>query len=100
MIDNEEVKGFAAAKLYDRMADIGPIVCKENGVDDAKLLLGNLLAKLPGLKVSICVPRNENALLKQLFASGFQEDFIVSRMFLGPKVTAKCIYSPESLERG
>jgi len=100
LIDNEEVKGFAAAKLYDRMADIGPIVCKENGVDDAKLLLGNLLAKLPGLKVSICVPRNENALLKQLFASGFQEDFIVSRMFLGPKVTAKCIYSPESLERG
>jgi len=100
LIENEEVKGFVAAKLFDGVAEIGPLVCKENGVDDAKLLLGNLLAKLPGLKVSICVPRNENALLNQLFASGFQEKFSVSRMFLGPKVTAKCIYIPESLERG
>jgi len=100
LIENEEVNGFVAAKLFDGVAELGPLVCKENGVDDAKLLLGNLLAKLPGLKVSICVPRNENALQNQLFASGFQEDFSVSRMFLGPKVTAKCIYSPESLERG
>jgi len=100
LIDNEEIKGFAAAKLYDRMAEIGPLVCRANGVDAAKLLLGNLLAKLPGINLSICVPRNETALLEHLFASGFQEDFIVSRMFLGPNVTAKCIYIPESLERG
>jgi hypothetical protein len=100
LIDNEEVKGFAAAKLYDRMAEIGPLVCKANYVDDAELLLGKLLSKLPGFKVSICLPRNETELLKHLFTLGFQEAFNVSRMFLGPSMTAKCIYSPESLERG
>jgi len=46
LIDNEELKGFAVAKLYDRMAEIGPLVCRANGVDGAELLLGNLLEKL------------------------------------------------------
>ena len=100
LIENSEVRGFAVAKLFDGNAEIGPLVCKADGGDDAKILLENLLAKLSGLKVYLCVPESESALLRQLSAIGFQEDFSVSRMFLGSNLTAKCIYSPESLERG
>lgn len=98
--DNHEIIGYCAAKVYDEMAEIGPLICRQNRVDIAVTLLKTILGKLRNLDIFTCVPTEETVLLETLFKAGFQENFRVTRMFLGPAVAKNCTYIAESLERG
>jgi len=98
--DDHEIIGYVAAKVYDEMAEVGPLICQSNRVDAAMMLLKTILSRLKGLDVSIYLPKKETALLDMLTKAGFKEDFRVARMFLGPAIAKNCIYMAESLERG
>jgi ribosomal protein S18 acetylase RimI-like enzyme len=98
--DDDEIRGYVAAKVYDEMAEVGPLVTHENSVGVATSLLQTVLCRLGNREVFVCLPAAEEALLEILFESGFQESFRVTRMFLGPAVAKSCIYVAESLERG
>lgn len=92
--------GYVAATVYEKMAWVGPLVCREGKVDAAIRLLKAALSKLSGKSVYTVLPKKETAISNMLFGVGFQEDFSVSRMFLGEAVARNCIYMAESLERG
>jgi predicted N-acetyltransferase YhbS len=98
--ENNEVVGYVAAKVYEKMAEVGPLICQVGHVDVAASLLKTVLGKLTGLSVYVFLPKKESALADMLFSVGFKEDFCVSRMFLGQAVAKNCIYMAESLERG
>jgi ribosomal protein S18 acetylase RimI-like enzyme len=98
--ENSGIAGYVAAKVYGKMAEVGPLVCHANHVKTAVLLLKTILSRLNGLAVSMCIPKKEVALLNMLSKAGFREDFGVARMFLGAAVAKNCIYMAESLERG
>jgi ribosomal protein S18 acetylase RimI-like enzyme len=97
---NDEIIGYGAAKVYEDMAEVGPLVCRQNHVEVAQALLQTILGKLNNLNIFICVPTAETALLELLSKTGFRENFRVARMFLGPAVAKNCTYIAESLERG
>jgi len=99
-VDNHEIIGYCAAKVYEEMAEVGPLICRQNRVGIAVMLLKTILGKLRNLDVFTCVPTEETALLETLFKAGFRENFRVTRMFLGPAVAKNCTYIAESLERG
>jgi predicted N-acetyltransferase YhbS len=99
-VDNHEIIGYVAAKVYDEMAEVGPLICRQNRVDIAVTLLKTILGKLRNLDVFTCVPAEETAILEILFKAGFRENFRATRMFLGPAVAENCTYIAESLERG
>lgn len=98
--ESDEVVGFVVAKVYGKMAEVGPLVCRTGHVDDAVMLLKAVLGKLTDLSVNVFLPKKETALADMLFNIGFKEDFNVSRMFLGRPVAKNCICMAESLERG
>ena len=98
--ENNEITGFVAAKVYGNQAEVGPLICPPNYVDEAKLLLKTILSGLPGFEVSMCIPKRETALLDMLNKDGLREEFSVVRMFLGSANAKNCIYTAESLERG
>ncbi len=98
--ENEGIAGYVAAKVYDKMAEVGPLICHARRVEAAVILLKTILSKLNGLAVSMYIPKKETALLNMLSKAGFREDFDVARMFLGSAVAKNCIYMAESLERG
>ena len=100
LAENDAVIGYVAAKVYEKMAEVGPLICQAGHVDDAVSLLNAVLAKLTGLSVYVTLPKKETALADMLFSAGFKEDFSVSRMFLGQAVSKNCICMAESLERG
>lgn len=97
---NNEIKGYVVAKLYGKMAEVGPLICKTNRAKDALLLLKTMLSRLNGLEVFIYIPKRETAYLNMLYEAGLREDFRVVRMFLGSAIAKTCIYTAESLERG
>jgi GNAT superfamily N-acetyltransferase len=98
--ENNEITGYVAAKVYDKMAEVGPLLCHANRVEEATLLLQNILSRLNGFDVFMYIPKKEEMLLNMLRKAGFEEDFRLVRMFLGPAVGGNCIYAAESLERG
>jgi GNAT superfamily N-acetyltransferase len=98
--ENNDVTGYVTAKIYDKMAEVGPLICHANRVEAAVLLLETILSRLNGLDVSMCVPKKAAALINMLYKAGLREDFRVVRMFLGPAIAKNCIYTAESLERG
>jgi hypothetical protein len=98
--ENNQLCGYVAAKVYDRMAEIGPLVCHVNHVKEALLLLKTILSRLNGFKVFMYIPKKQTALIKVLSQSGLKEDVSVVRMFSGPAIVRNCIYIAESLERG
>jgi ribosomal protein S18 acetylase RimI-like enzyme len=98
--ENNEIIGYVVAKVYDKMAEVGPLMCKANRVKAAELLLKTILSKLDGLDVFVYIPKKETELLNILHKAGFKEDFQVVRMFMGPAIAKNCIYAAESLERG
>ena len=98
--ENNEITGYVATKVYGKMAEVGPLICNANSVNAAVLLLKNILSRLSGLEVFIYIPKKEKTLLTVLCNAGFEEDFRVARMFLGPAVAKNCTYMAESLERG
>ncbi len=99
-IEDGRISGYIVAKVYRKMAELGPLVCRQGRSDIAVDLLKATLKSLEGLEVSMCIPRKESAILRMLMASGFKEGFRVARMFSGPPVAEDCIYIAESLERG
>jgi GNAT superfamily N-acetyltransferase len=99
-IYNSEIEGFAAAKIYDEMAEIGPVGCNQKHPDVAVDLLRTMLYHLRNLNIHVYVPAEANPLLTTLLDSGLKEKFHVKRMFLGSFSAQSCVYLPESLERG
>ena len=98
--EGEQMLGFVVAKVYDEMAEIGPLVCRQ-GCDEAAMnLLKAALSRLNGLEVSLCLGRKEMAIINNLINYGFREDFSLTRMFHGAPITNNYIYMTESLERG
>ncbi len=97
---NEEIVGFAAAKVYVGMAEIGPLVCDQGHIKLTKDLLRSMLSGLKGSKCYMCLPSTEERLAAVAVEFGFKKKFAVVRMFLGTPVKSDCIYATESLERG
>jgi predicted N-acetyltransferase YhbS len=98
--ENKEITGYVVAKVYEKMAEVGPLICKASRVKAAALLLKIILSRLNGLDVFMYIPKKETELLNILHTLGFKEDFQVVRMFMGPAIAKDCIYTAESLERG
>jgi ribosomal protein S18 acetylase RimI-like enzyme len=98
--ENDEIAGFAVAKIYPEMAELGPLICRRKRMDLAVELLQEALGKLKGLEVWLCAPTAETTLLDTAFKAGFREEFKVARMFLGSAVAGNCLSISESLERG
>jgi predicted N-acetyltransferase YhbS len=95
-----EIVGYVAATVYESMAWIGPLVCKEARKDVSISLIKSALSKVEGKSV-YAVAAKDNIAFQQLFGSlGFKEDFSVSRMLFGEETSKNCIYLAESLERG
>jgi len=98
--ERKGILGFAAAKVYDEMAEIGPLVCRGNFESIAETLLLNVFTRLSGLETYACLPSSATRLVDAASRAGFKEEFKMTRMFLGSPVQKDCIYLPESLERG
>jgi GNAT superfamily N-acetyltransferase len=96
----KEVDGYILAKVYEGIAEVGPLVCKPKDEKTAQALLETALGELRGKHVSVYLPENQTWLLRFLEANGFKKDFSLSRMFLGSSKIQDCIYVAESLERG
>jgi hypothetical protein len=92
--------GYSAAKVYERMAELGPLMCQRRREDVAVDLLRAVLNELKGYNVSVCVPQKEKAITDMLRERRFTENFRVARMLRGPSPFTDCIYVAESLERG
>jgi GNAT superfamily N-acetyltransferase len=98
--ENSEITGYVAAKVQDKMVEVGPVICHKNRVEHALLLLKTVLSRLNGLEVFAYIPQKETELLNTLYQAGLKEAFRVVRMFLGTAISKNCIYTAESLERG
>ncbi|HKZ88475.1 MAG TPA: GNAT family N-acetyltransferase [Candidatus Bathyarchaeia archaeon] len=98
--ENDKIIGFATAKVYDEMAEFGPLVCASNRTDIAVELLEKLLWRLRGLEGWMCLPAAETTMVKTALRAGFKEESRVARMFLGSIAAEDCLYVAESLERG
>jgi GNAT superfamily N-acetyltransferase len=100
ILEDKQLLGFAAAKVYDKTAELGPVVCSL-GRDDVAISLVNVaLNRLMGSEVSLCLHESESTILDTLVKRGFSKSFRVSRMFFGSNISENCIYVAESLERG
>jgi N-acetylglutamate synthase-like GNAT family acetyltransferase len=99
-IEDGQILGYATAKVYQEMAEIGPLVCQQGRSDIAIDLLKTILNRLDGFEVSMCVSKKEQAILNMLIDARFKESFRVAKMFFGPSIVENCIYVAESLERG
>ena len=98
--EENTVEGYVAATVYEQMAWVGPMICREGRSDVAIELLGAVLPNLAGKSVYAVLPKKETVAAGKLLSAGFKEDFSVLRMFSGPSVAKNCIYMAESLERG
>ena len=99
-IEGGKISGYAEAKVYRGVAELGPLTCQQGRGDVAINLLRTTLGKLKGREVSMCIAEKENSIVNMLKESEFSESFRVARMFLGKPVGGNCIYVAESLERG
>ena len=98
--DDDQLLGFATAKVYDEASEIGPLVCRGNRSSVATDLLKMLFKKLKGCEVSLCVPEKEAGILNLLRQHGFKEHLVLARMFRGAPIVNDYVYVAESLERG
>jgi ribosomal protein S18 acetylase RimI-like enzyme len=98
--ESSEITGYVAAKVYDKMAEVGPLICQANRMEEAGLLLKTVFSRLDGIETFTYIPKKEAELINMLYQAGVKEDFHVVRMFLGPAIAENCIYAAESLERG
>jgi GNAT superfamily N-acetyltransferase len=99
-MNGKMVDGYILAKVYESMAEVGPLVCQPSDEKTAMMLLARMLSNLKGRYVSVYLPELQKGLLKFLEDIGFQKAFSLSRMFLGTPKIQECIYIAESLERG
>jgi ribosomal protein S18 acetylase RimI-like enzyme len=99
-IEDGRILGYAAAKVYEESAEIGPLVCPQGHSDIAIDLLKTTLNRLEGFEVSMYIPKKEHVILNMLVEAGFSENLDVARMFFGQPVIEDCICMAESAERG
>ncbi len=95
-----DVEGYVAAKVYEGIAEVGPLACLPDHPEIALNLLKTALSNLAGSNVYLYLPRNQKILQDYLRSVGFQEQFHLTRMFLSRNLSKNCIYIAESLERG
>ena len=100
IIEDKQLLGFIAAKAYDKVAELGPLVCCSKRSDIAINLINAALNRLRGSEVSLYLHEREAKTLQMLIELGFKESFKVSRMFYGSCMGEDCVYAAESLERG
>jgi N-acetylglutamate synthase-like GNAT family acetyltransferase len=98
--ESGKVVGFVAAKVYDGLAEVGPMAYSNSHTEFVELLLSSILLKLKGSEAYLCMPSSNMALLALADKFGFKEEFKLTRMFLGAPIQTDCIYFAESLERG
>lgn len=98
--EDGQISGYAVAKVYRGVAELGPLMCPQGRDDIAINLLRAILRDLEGREVSMCMAEKENSITNMLTESGFSESFRVARMFRGRPVARGCICAAESLERG
>ncbi len=98
--NSDGILGYLASTMYNELAWVGPLVFRKGNSSLVASLVRAVLAKLSGRMVYLVPSKKETVLLNMLLELGFEEDFSVSRMFLGQPVANNCIYMPESLERG
>jgi len=99
-IQDGQISGYAVAKVYRGVAELGPLMCQQRRGNVAINLLRSVLKKLEGREVSMCIGEKEKSIINMLEEAGFSESFRVARMFLGKPAGGNCIYVAESLERG
>jgi GNAT superfamily N-acetyltransferase len=99
-MDGKEVEGYILSKVYERIVEVGPLVCNPDKPEVAFELLKALLARLEGCYVSLYLLDNQKGLNELLEDVGFRKDFSLSRMFLGTPKIQNSIHLAESLERG
>ncbi len=99
-MEENRMRGYALAKVYDGIADLGPLVCPRGRSDLAISLLEAVLHRLTDAEVSLCLPKKEKSVISRLMENGFVESFPVASMFLNPGTVNDCVYVAESLERG
>lgn len=95
-----QVCGYVMAKVYDGLAEIGPLICNRECSEVAIDLIKTVFNKIDGYHVTLCIPKKESAIKDFLVKSGFKESFDIARMFLKPVSIKDYIYMAESLERG
>jgi GNAT superfamily N-acetyltransferase len=98
--EESRIVGYAVAKVYRGIAEVGPLTCSNGRDDVAANLLEAILHRLEGVETTMIVPTKETAILNMLKKRGFKERFTVARMFHGPQTADRCICLAESLERG
>jgi len=98
--EKNQVTGFSAAKVYEGIAEIGPLVCSKTQKKTAKKLFSAILNKLEGSEAYMYIQADETELIEEASRFGLKEEFKLARMFLGPPVQKDCTYLAESLERG
>jgi predicted N-acetyltransferase YhbS len=99
-VKNGKMFGYIVAKVYEGMAEVGPLLCDPERSDIAIHLVKIVLNRLEGFDVSFCIPKKESAMIDFLTKWGINERFHVARMFSKPISLKDCIYIAESLERG
>jgi hypothetical protein len=100
LVEGDRTFGYIVAKLYRGKVELGPMVCQNGYREIAIDLLKTILSKVKDLEVSVLVPRKEKSIMETLARASFTESFRVVRMFLGSSIPDKCVFLPESLERG
>ncbi|MEM2971237.1 MAG: GNAT family N-acetyltransferase [Candidatus Bathyarchaeia archaeon] len=98
--ENGLVRGYVMAKVYDGLAEIGPLICNRERGEVAIDLIKTVFNQINGYHATLCIPKNESVLKDFLVNCGFKESFDVARMFLKQANLKDCIYVAESLERG
>jgi hypothetical protein len=98
--ENGQFVGYGTTKVYQEMAEVGPLACLSTHPWVALELMDSLLNKIRGKEAYMCLPLIETALLDLATEFGFTKTFSVARMFLGSPFAQDCIYIAESLERG
>ena len=78
----EDVTGYVAATVYEKMAWVGPLVCREGKIDVAVTLLKGVLSKLTGLSVYVALPKKEIALQKLFMPQALRRIFLLQGCFL------------------
>lgn len=97
---NGEIAGFAMAKVYDEIAEVGPLICDPGQPHLAIKLVEAILGTLRKSEIYAYVNSINEFILETIMKAGLKQSFRLTRMFLGPFLAQDCVYMPESLERG
>lgn len=98
--ENNIIKGYVLAKIYDKLVEVGPLVIRSNSESTALLLLEKMFTKLKGFNIVIYIPKKYRKIINYISSIGLKKETSLVRMFYGQSIKINSIYLPESLERG